>query len=62
VPPPGPVADAYGCGDRFAAALAWALADGRGPDAAVAFAAERGARALTLRGAYDGAAARPPRL
>ena len=54
VAPPGPVADAYGCGDRFAAALAFALADGLSPEDAVAFAARRGALGLTRRGAFDG--------
>lgn len=55
--PPGPVEDAYGAGDCFAAGLAFALAEGRAPAEALAFAAERGAAALTRRGA--GVAARP---
>jgi ribokinase len=50
VPPAGPVLDAYGCGDCFAAALTLALAEGRPWGAAVAFAAERGAAALTRAG------------
>ena len=49
--PSGPIQDAYGCGDAFAAALAFALAEGRDPSAAIDFAAEQGAKALTLRGA-----------
>ncbi len=53
-PPPGPVVDAYGCGDSFAAGLAYALADGRSAEAAVAFAARCGAAAVTGRGAFQG--------
>lgn len=52
VPPPGPVADAYGCGDSFAAALALALARGDGLDEALALAARAGAAVLTGRGPY----------
>lgn len=52
--PPGPVVDAYGCGDSFAAGLAYALADGGSPWQAVAFAARCGAAALTGRGAFRG--------
>jgi ribokinase len=51
-PLPGPVADAYGCGDSFAAGLAFALADGRDADAALAFAARCGAACLTGNGPY----------
>jgi ribokinase len=51
-PLPGPVVDTYGAGDSFAAGLAYALADGRTLDEALAFAAERGALALTRRGAH----------
>ncbi|MEQ1500937.1 MAG: PfkB family carbohydrate kinase [Myxococcota bacterium] len=51
-PLPGPIADSSGCGDSFAAGLAFALAEGRDPDAAVRFAATRGALALTRRGAH----------
>jgi ribokinase len=50
-PPPGPPADAYGAGDSFAAGLTYALAAGRSPDEALRFAAERGALAMTRRGA-----------
>jgi ribokinase len=52
--PPGPVVDAYGCGDSFAAGLAYALADGRAQREAVGFAARCGAAALTGRGAFQG--------
>ena len=51
-PPPGPVVDAYGAGDSFAAGLTLALAEGRGVEEALAFAAERGAAALARRGAH----------
>jgi ribokinase len=47
---PGPVADAYGAGDCFAAGLAFALARGDDTDAALAFASKGGARAMTRRG------------
>ena len=53
-PLPGPVEDAYGCGDCFAAGLTYALADGRSLDDAVALAARCGAAVLTGRGAYAG--------
>ena len=49
-PLPGPPADAYGAGDRFAAALTFALAERRPLGDALAFAARRGARALAERG------------
>ena len=52
--PPGPVVDAYGCGDSFAAGLAFALARGDSAEEAVAFAACCGAAALTGRGAFAG--------
>lgn len=52
VAPPGPIEDAYGAGDSFAAALTYALAEGREPADALAFASERGAAALTRRGAH----------
>lgn len=53
-PLPGPVVDAYGCGDAFAAGLTFALAGGQQPDIAVRFAARCGAAALTGRGPYSG--------
>jgi ribokinase len=39
--------DAYGCGDSFAAALMFALAEGKGAVDAVSFAARCGAACLT---------------
>lgn len=53
-PIPGPVADAYGCGDAFAAGLTFALARGDDPEEAIAFAARCGAAVLTGRGPYSG--------
>lgn len=52
-PLPGPIADSYGAGDSFAAALTFALADGRDPDEALALAARAGATCLTGRGPYE---------
>jgi ribokinase len=52
VPLPGPVVDAYGCGDSFAAGLAYALGDGRDIDAALHIAARCGATCMTGRGPY----------
>jgi ribokinase len=52
-PLPGPIADSYGAGDSFAAALTFALAQGRGPEAALAVAARAGAICLTGRGPYE---------
>ena len=48
---PGPYEDAYGAGDCFAAGLTFALAKGMEMPDALAFASERGALALTRRGA-----------
>jgi ribokinase len=50
--PPGPVADAYGCGDSFAAGLAFALGEGRDIDTALELAARCGATCLTGHGPY----------
>jgi ribokinase len=52
VRPPGPISDAYGAGDSFAAGLTYALARGDGAEQAIAFAAACGAEALTRRGAH----------
>jgi ribokinase len=52
VDPPGPLVDAYGAGDCFAAGLAFALARGDDVKAALAFAARCGASALRRRGAH----------
>ena len=47
---PGPLADTYGAGDTFAAALAFALGVGEELDAALAFAAQIAAAAMTRPG------------
>jgi ribokinase len=52
-PLPGPVSDAYGCGDCFAAGLTYGLAGGMPVDEAVALGAQCGAAVLTGRGAYE---------
>jgi ribokinase len=49
---PGPLVDAYGAGDSFAAGLTFALGNGDGPEDALAFAARCGAVAMTRRGAH----------
>jgi ribokinase len=50
--PPGPLVDAYGAGDSFAAGLAFALGHGNSSAGAVGFAANCGAVAMTRRGAH----------
>ena len=50
----GPIVDAYGAGDSFAAGLTYALARGDDVEPALAFAAARAAAALGRRGAHDG--------
>lgn len=50
-PTPGPYEDAYGAGDCFAAGLTYALAQRMDVGDALDFASERGALALTRRGA-----------
>jgi sugar/nucleoside kinase (ribokinase family) len=50
VAPPGPIADAYGAGDVFMAALTLALARAEGRDGALAWAARAAAAQLTRRG------------
>jgi ribokinase len=52
-PLPGPIVDAYGCGDCFAAGLAFALGRGDAVEAAVALAARCGAAVMTGRGPYE---------
>ena len=52
--PPGPVVDAYGCGDAFAAGLTFGLAQGGDLQQALALAARCGAHAVTGRGPYAG--------
>jgi ribokinase len=51
-PLPGPIADSYGCGDSFAAALTYGLAAEEGFEGALRIAAEAGAECLTRRGPY----------
>ena len=53
-PLPGPVVDAYGAGDSFAAGLTYGLAAGMDVPDAVALASRCGAAALTGRGAFAG--------
>lgn len=55
VPPPGPVEDAYGCGDCFAAGLAYALGRGLEVQDALVVAARCGAGALAGRGVHAAA-------
>jgi ribokinase len=52
-PIPGPISDAYGCGDCFAAGLTFGLAARKPVDEAVALGAQCGAMVLTGRGAYE---------
>jgi ribokinase len=52
-PLPGPIVDAYGCGDSFAAGLAFALGRGDPIEEAVALAARCGAAVMTGRGPYE---------
>jgi ribokinase len=51
-PLPGPLADTYGAGDSFAAALCFALARGDELDAALALAARAGAAVVTGAGPF----------
>jgi ribokinase len=53
-PLPGPVANAYGAGDSFAAGLTYALGAGIEIDEALELASRCGAANLTGKGAYDG--------
>ena len=53
-PLPGPVRDAYGAGDSFAAGLTYGLGAGLDLDAALRVAARCGAACLTGRGPYEG--------
>ena len=53
-PLPGPAVDAYGCGDSFAAALAFGLGAGMQMPAAIDLAARCGAACLCGRGPYEG--------
>jgi ribokinase len=51
-PLPGPIVDAYGAGDCFAAGLAFALGAGHRVEDALALAAQSAALAMTRRGSY----------
>jgi ribokinase len=51
---PGPVGDAYGAGDSFAAGLTYGLGAGMSIDEAVALAARCGAHCMTGHGPYEG--------
>ncbi len=51
-PLPGPVADSYGAGDTFAAALTYGLGAGLGLDEALVLASRSGAECMTLEGPY----------
>jgi ribokinase len=53
VPLPGPVSDAYGAGDSFAACLTYALASGLERDEALELASRCGAAVMTGRGPYE---------
>jgi len=53
-PLPGPVADAYGCGDSFAACVAYGLGAGLPVGDALALAARCGASCMTGAGPYAG--------
>lgn len=48
----GPIADSYGCGDSFAAALTYGLAAGETVASSLELAAEAGASCLTRSGPY----------
>jgi ribokinase len=50
---PGPVADAYGCGDSFAGGLTYGLGAGMDVDEALELAARCGAWCLTGHGPYE---------
>ena len=51
--PPGPIADAYGAGDSFSAALCFALGRGDSLDDALDLATTAGAYVITGRGPYS---------
>jgi ribokinase len=53
-PLPGPVSDAYGAGDSFAAGLTYGLGAGLGIDGALHLGARCGAACMTGRGPYEG--------
>jgi ribokinase len=51
---PGPIVDAYGAGDSFAAGLTYGLGAGMTIEDAVRMGARCGAHNMTGRGAYEG--------
>jgi ribokinase len=51
---PGPIRDAYGCGDSFAAGLTYGLGAGMDIREAVSLAARCGAHCMTGHGPYEG--------
>jgi ribokinase len=53
-PPPAPISDLYGCGDSFAAGLAFGLGEGLSVSDALDLAARCGAWCATGRGPYEG--------
>lgn len=58
--PPGPIADTYGAGDSFAAALCFALARGESLDEALVLASRAGAAVITGKGPYASQLEIPP--
>ncbi len=62
-PVPGPISDAYGCGDSFAGGLTYGLGAGMEPEDALHLAARCGAANFTGRGPYEGqlSGPQPPR-
>jgi ribokinase len=52
-PPPGPVADAYGAGDSFAAGTTYSLGRGDSVEDALALGARCGATVMTSNGPYE---------
>ena len=60
-PLPGPVRDAYGCGDSFAAGLTYGLGAGSPLDETLDLAARCGAACVTGRGPYEAQLASPAR-
>ena len=52
-PLPGPISDAYGCGDSFAAGLTYGLGKGLHVQGAAELGARCGAACFTGRGPYE---------
>ena len=53
IPPPGPIVDAYGCGDAFAAGLTYGLGAGMSLREALTLGARCGSHCLAGRGPYE---------